>query len=137
MDKKIEILNQLLEAEKAGVVTLSNLKKEFYYLIELPLDSMKEDEAWSTMGIVESLKREGGIPSKGIGNFAEKVNAQEGLDAKLNLLNKGQSWVVRKIDELLPMDLKKETSEFLYDMREKHLENIQTCQAFLDKPNRR
>ncbi|GBF11162.1 DUF6306 domain-containing protein [Tepidibacillus infernus] len=131
-NKKIELLNQLLEAEKAGVVTLDFFQKA-YPDVELPLDLIKSDESWSTNGLIESVKREGGVPSKNTGDFADKVKAQEGLSNRLSLLNKGQSWVVRKIDDLFQMELHEETRSFLTQMKKKHIENIQTCQDFLDR----
>ncbi|MFT9487290.1 MAG: DUF6306 domain-containing protein [Tepidibacillus sp.] len=131
-NQKIELLNQLLEAEKAGVVTLDFFQKT-YPDVELPLELIKNDEAWSTNGLIESIKREGGIPSKHTGDFSDKVKAQEGLVSRLSLLNKGQSWVVRKIDVLLQMELQNETRSFLTQMKEKHIDNIQTCQDFLDR----
>jgi len=132
MTKKIDLLNQLLEAEKAGVVTLEYFKRE-YQNVELPFNQIKDDEAWSTAGLIESVKREGGAPSTSTGDFADKVIAKQGLIEQLSLLNKGQSWVVRKIDEVIELGVSMDTIKFLVEMKVKHLENIQACQTFIDR----
>ncbi len=127
----ITILNQLLEAEKAGVLTLDFLKKE-YTQVELPFNEIKEDEAWSVAGLIASIKRENGVVSTATGDFLDKVKVKDGLIQRLELLNKGQGWVARKIDDLLAMDIQQETRDFLTEMKVKHLENIQACENYLE-----
>ena len=131
MSKTIIILNQLLEAEKAGVLTLDFFKQE-YPEVALPLNDIKEDEAWSVAGLIASIKRENGDLSTATGDFLDKIKAQDGLVKQLELLNKGQGWVARKIDDLLTMDIQGETKEFLQLMKEKHLENIRVCDDYLN-----
>lgn len=96
MNETVDILNQLLEAEKAGVLTLDYLIQQ-YREVQLPFQQIKVDEAWSTTGLIESIKIEGGVPSKNTGDFLKKIKAQAGLFDQLELLNRGQSWVVKKI----------------------------------------
>jgi hypothetical protein len=44
----------------------------------------------------------GGSPSNKTGDFVEKVRAVADYSGKLELLNRGQRWVIRKIEEQLP-----------------------------------
>ena len=131
MSKSVALLNQLLEAEKAGVMTLDFFKQE-YPDVALPFNDIKEDETWSVAGLIASIKRENGNLSTTTGDFLDKIKAQDSLANQLELLNKGQEWVARKIDDLLVMDLHQETQEFLELMKEKHLENIRVCEDYLN-----
>jgi hypothetical protein len=125
----ISLLNQLLEAEKAGVETLA-------YLLESQLEDplfakVKGDEAWSCQGLIHSIQREGGKISVATGDFAEKVKALPTLSEQLILLNKGQSWVVKRIDKALTLPMAEETRRFLEEMKEKHQANILQCEQIL------
>lgn len=121
----LEILNRLLEAEKAGVQTLDDLIKAYPDSDKVErFNGIKEDEAWSCRGLIASIRREGGTMSTATGDFADKVRALDTLDEKITLLNKGQSWVVRKIDEVLTHTLHDETKEFLIEMKRRHIFNL-------------
>jgi hypothetical protein len=48
------------------------------------------------------IGRLGGRPSEETGAFYEKLMARQGLAAQLALLDRGQSAVVRMIDEAMP-----------------------------------
>lgn len=124
-DKLTEILNRLLEAEKSGVVTLEYLLKAYPSEgLEAPMQQVKEDEAWSCSGLIHAIQREGGTLGKQIGDFADKVKSLPSLREKLELLNKGQAWVARKIDEALSYGMDSKTREFLVEMKRRHEQNI-------------
>src|SRR5215475_7610121 len=122
-------LNELLEAERAGVETLSRLFSEarspqMHKLFE----EVRDDEAWSCAGLVRSIKAIGGAPSDGKGDFADKVLREPTLSARLRLLNRGQGWVVKRLDGLLGEALPVPVSEFLAEMKARHVANIEACE---------
>jgi len=87
----VERLNQLLEAERAGVETLSRLFPEASSLEMRKLfEGVRNDEAWSCAGLVRCIKTLGGVMSEKKGDFAEKVLREPTLAARLRLLNRGQ-----------------------------------------------
>jgi hypothetical protein len=129
MSELIDLLNRLLEAEKAGVETLAffldkESNNELYKLV-------KSDEAWSCAGLIQSIKREGGVISTSTGDFADKVKSLPTLPEQLALLIKGQAWVVRKIDSALALPMTQETRAFLEEMKTKHEVNISSVEQVL------
>ncbi len=128
----IDLLNALLEAERAGVAT-ANYLMEHYPSEELDAQykQVKRDEAWSCAGLHQSVLHEGGVPSKEVGEFVNKVMALDTLEEKLTLLNKGQSWVARKIDEAIAFGTKPETESFLIEMKKRHDTNIDELDKYL------
>lgn len=128
----VEQLNELLAAERAGVDTLSRLGEhpptpEMRTLF----DEIRDDEAWSCAGLVACLKRLGHEPTRAKGNFAEKVLALPTLPERLRLLNRGQRWVMERIDGLLPKELHDDSRAFLTEMRDVHVRNIARCDELL------
>ncbi len=124
----VDRLNELLEAERAGVETLSRLlpdarTPEMRRLFE----GVRDDEAWSCAGLVRSVKTLGGIASENKGDFAEKVMAEPTLAARLRLLNRGQMCVVKRLDALLGETLPAPVTDFLAEMKARHLANIAAC----------
>jgi bacterioferritin (cytochrome b1) len=128
----IDLLNALLEAERAGVETANHLIKH-YQLEELDAQykQLKNDEAWSCAGLHKAILREGGVPSMQVGDFIGKITALETLNDKLKLLIKGQAWVARKIDLAISYGTEPETEEFLKEMKEKHDVNIGELEKYL------
>jgi hypothetical protein len=121
-------LNELLAAERAGVETLSRL---------LPLapdpaarrlfEGVRDDEAWSCVGLAHAIREQGAEPTAEKGDFAAKVMAEPTLAAKLALLNRGQAWVRKRLDGLIAAGLSAASTEFLTEMRARHLRNIEAC----------
>jgi hypothetical protein len=138
MTEVIAALNELLEAERAGVEVMSRL------LAEAPTDELRQlfarvrdDEAWSCAGLAAAVTRLGARISSGKGDFAARVFAVAGLPARIRLLNRGQAWVARRLDRLLEQPLDQETASFLRAMRDTHVTNIESCERLLDKENAR
>ena len=128
----VEQLNELLAAERAGVDTLSRLGEhpptpEMRTLF----NEIRDDEAWSCAGLVACLKRLGHEPTRAKGNFAEKVLALPTLPERLRLLNRGQRWVMERIDGLLPKELHDDSRAFLTEMRDVHVRNVARCDELL------
>ncbi|MEW9668045.1 DUF6306 domain-containing protein [Ammoniphilus sp. 3BR4] len=131
-DQLIEILNRLLEAEKSGVVTLDYLLKAFPSAgLEASFQQVREDEAWSCSGLIHAIQREGGVLGKQVGDFADKVKSLPTLREKLELLNKGQAWVARKIDDALSYGMDAKTKDFLLEMKRRHEQNIEHMNTHL------
>lgn len=128
----IDLLNSLLEAERAGVGTANHLLTHYPSKeLDAQYKQLKKDEAWSCAGLHKSILREGGVPSMKVGAFVDKVIALETLLEKLVLLNKGQAWVARKIDEAMAYSIQPETEAFLKEMKEKHHTNIGEMDKYL------
>jgi hypothetical protein len=50
------------------------------------------------------------------------------LDARLRLLNRGQGWVVKRLDALLAEPLPASVGGFLAEMKTRHVTNIEACE---------
>ncbi len=129
----VDRLNELLEAERAGVETLSRLFPEARTPEMLKLfGEVRDDEAWSCAGLARAIKTLGGVMSEKKGDFADKVMGEPTLAARLRLLNRGQMWVVKRLDGLLGQTLPEPVSAFLTEMKARHLANIAACDRLAD-----
>ena len=99
-----QILNLLLESERAGVVVLDALAAEVGQseLRQLLLTS-KDDEGATARQLEELIRAAGGTPSDKVGPFADKVTAAASLQDRLQLLIHGEEWVARKVEEALAL----------------------------------
>lgn len=121
-------LNELLEAERAGVETLARLGKEAEEAdLKAAFERIGRDESWSCQGLSRYITHLGGTPSSRTGDFADKVMVLPTLEERLRLLSRGQAWVVKRIDALLALDLDPGLKDFLSDMRGLHVGNIRWC----------
>jgi len=128
----IDRMQELLEAERAGVQCLAAMadeapegeKKNF-------LIFLRDDEGRFCAGLYRLIRERGGTPTGKVGAFAEKVLALAGEAERLALLIKGQSWVVRKIDEIPSADMNSAEAAFFTDMRKAHVVNIEACRKYL------
>ena len=130
----VDRLNELLEAERAGVelaTKLATAASKGYAAGELK--KFGEDEAWACAGLRHAIPKYGGAPSERTSGFAPKVLALPTEGERLKLLARGQAWVVKRIDVLLQMGLDPETTAFLAEMREQHLENTDACNRRADE----
>src|SRR5579885_176430 len=103
MDPQVEgFLNTLGEAERAGGRVLHELT-ELASSLELKemLRKVAHDEGYYAGELSHHVRRLGGTASNKTGDFVEKVRAVGDFRAKLELLNRGQRWVIRKIEENL------------------------------------
>jgi nitronate monooxygenase len=99
-----QILNLLLEAERAGVAALDALLNQVTQddLRKL-LTTSREDEV-VTVSQLEALIRSGGEnPSAKVGAFAAKVVAAGSMQNRLKLLIHGEEWVARKVEEAIAL----------------------------------
>jgi nitronate monooxygenase len=99
-----QILNLLLESERAGVAALDALLNQVTQdELRKLLTTSREDEA-VTSSQLEALIRSGGdTPSAEVGAFAAKVAAAGSLQDQLKLLIHGEEWVARKVEEAIAL----------------------------------
>lgn len=133
MEQVIEdFLNTLGEAERAGGRVLHELipLAESAELREL-LKKVGHDEGYYAGELAAHVRRLGGQPSNKTGDFVDKVRAVPAFKDKLELLNRGQRWVVRKIQEKLSSIADPDLRGFLTVMKDGHDTNIQALEAAL------
>ncbi|HEX6979012.1 MAG TPA: DUF6306 domain-containing protein [Alphaproteobacteria bacterium] len=131
-DEIIAFLNVLLEGERAGAKAVALLQS----------DAASDDfrQAVHPVGVDEGrfcamlsrhITRLGGRPSPATGSFYEKFRAVAGLRARLAFLNRGQDWVVRKLNETLPRIQDDALYADLREMRDVHVRNVERCTALM------
>ena len=126
MDAQLEgLLNTLAEAERAGGRVLHELTEmaKSPELREL-LKKVGHDEGYYAGELAAHVRRLGGAPSNKTGDFVEKVRAVNDFRGKLELLNRGQRWVIRKIEENLASLTDADLHAFLALMAKGHHVNI-------------
>ncbi len=126
MDAQLEgFLNTLGEAERAGGRVLHELTEmaKSPELREL-LKKVGHDEGYYAGELAAHVRRLGGAPSNKTGDFVEKVRAVNDFRGKLELLNRGQRWVIRKIEENLASLTDADLRAFLVLMAKGHHVNI-------------
>ncbi|MGH8629328.1 MAG: DUF6306 domain-containing protein [Burkholderiales bacterium] len=91
------------------------------------LREIARDEARFCAMLVRHIARLGGTPSRLTGAFYEKLAALERLDERLDLLNRGQGWVARRLREALPRIVDEPLRADLQEMLDVHQRNIERC----------
>jgi nitronate monooxygenase len=135
MDNDLEsFLNSLGEAERAGGRILHELtdQAESLELREM-LKKVGHDEGYYAGELVAHVRRLGGTPSTKTGDFVEKVRAVVDFKGKLELLNRGQRWVVRKIGEQVGAIADPRLQAFLKVMAAGHDVNIGALEKALSE----
>lgn len=133
-DDVAALLNTLLEAERAGAKVLN------VYLEQLPLGTearallacVQQDESRNCAVLMGLLRSSGAEVSAATGDFLQKAIAIEGARERLEFLNRGQSWVARRIAAALPHIANGEVREALKRMHDSHIANIAGCDALLE-----
>jgi nitronate monooxygenase len=126
VDSQLEgFLNSLAEAERAGGRVLHELT-ELAKSLELRemLKKVGHDEGYYAGELAAHVRRLGGSPSTKTGDFVEKIRAVGDFRGKLELLNRGQRWVIRKIEENVPTIGDAQLKAFLVVMAEGHRVSI-------------
>ncbi|MGH8631085.1 MAG: DUF6306 domain-containing protein, partial [Burkholderiales bacterium] len=132
-DDFASLLNQLLEAERAGAKLLSA------FLAELPPDSdawarlhsVQRDEARNCAVLILLLQDVRAEPSMATGDFYHKALAIEDWRERLEFLNRGQAWVARRIGAALPRVPESPAQRALQEMHDSHRENMRVCENLL------
>jgi hypothetical protein len=133
-DEVLELLNLLLEAERAGAKVLAAFLND--YERDTPawtqLAAVQRDEAKNCVILIDLIRRVNGRASTATGDFLRKALAVEGRIERLRFLNRGQDWVARRIGDALPKIERGFVRDALLAMRESHLLNIQACNALVE-----
>lgn len=130
----LALLNQLLEGERAGARGVEAMSRQAAGPeIRAVLHEIAGDEAHCCAMLIRHVARIGGTASKATGPFYAKLCALERTDERLDLLDRGQGWVVRKLTEALPRISDVALREDLREMLETHLRNIERCTALRNR----
>lgn len=133
-EELVAALDELLEAERAG----ARLAVQLVRLATDPdaravtLALLRDEARWCGM-LVEALTRIEAKPSAKVGDFYAKAMAIDGLEARLAFVNRGQAWVVRKIEKLLPRIGDERLHADLKAMLEAHAVNIELTERALER----
>jgi len=129
-DELLAFLNEMLEAERAGAKALLHISKEAHGTTASALAmAVHHDEAkWCAM-LTAAIRLHGGTPSQATGSFYEKVLAIADPKARLSFVNRGQSWVVKKLKEAIPRIADEHLAHDLGVMLTSHEENIAKVNA--------
>ena len=123
-------LNELLEAERAGARVAMETGREIHSqeLAALVADIHKDEVHWCGM-LMRTIKSLGTTPSSATGAFHGKAMAIPDVDDRLKFLNRGQAWVVRKLEALLPrLDVPQARAD-LEAMLQAHRQNIERVES--------
>jgi len=128
-----ELLNTLLEAERAGARVLAVFLDDHAADSDtwLQLRRVQRDEARNCAILVRLITALGAVPSKATGDFLGKALAVQGGTERLAFLNRGQSWVVRVLRDHLQRVAEGPVRLALQDMLDSHIANIATCEALI------
>ncbi len=133
-DELLSFLNLMLEAERAGArIGLRTAKDaQDRQTRELARTILRDEARWCAM-LRQSIRDAGGIPSEATGAFYQKAVAIDDLAERLEFINRGQGWVVKKLREVLP----KIQDDVLYDhlkaMLTAHEAGIRKVAAFTQR----
>jgi hypothetical protein len=129
-DELMAFLNEMLEAERAGAKALLHISKEAKEEQAAALAmAVHHDEArWCAM-LTAAIRLNGGNPSQATGAFYEKVLAIPDAKARLAFVNRGQSWVVKKLKEAIPRIADEHLAKDFTVMLASHEENIAKVNA--------
>jgi nitronate monooxygenase len=136
-DEILAALNELLEAERAGARVAMETEREVSLpeLAELVADIHKDEVRWCGM-LMRTIKAMEATPSTATGAFWGKAMAIADVDDRLRFLNRGQAWVVRKLQALIPRIEDAAVRADLDSMLQAHHQNIGRVDAryAVDKP---
>jgi hypothetical protein len=126
----VRFLNTLLEAERAGAKLVAAFLSEHepHTPAWKRLADVQRDQAKNCAILIDLIERMSGTASAATGDFLRKALAVQGKAARLQLLNRAQSWVARKINEALPYMEQGFVRGPLFAMQESQLLNIEACE---------
>jgi nitronate monooxygenase len=129
-DELLPALNELLEAERAGSrVTLRTAKEIAASDLKSLVMAIHRDEARWCGVLTKAIYQLQGAPTQKTGAFYDKAMAIADIPARLDFLNRGQSWVVRKLQALLPTVRDEAVHTDLAAMLASHERNIDLVAA--------
>ncbi|VTU28083.1 Nitronate monooxygenase [Variovorax sp. SRS16] len=100
----VAVLQELLAAERAGArVAASSLSQTRDAAARRLLEQVRQGEADSCRRLTACLAHLGIEPTREIGAFHDKAMAIANLDERLAFVDRGQRWVIRRIEAQLPL----------------------------------
>ena len=129
-DELLAALNELLEAERAGARVAMESAREAPSpeLTALVQDIHKDEVRWCGM-LMRTIQAMDATPSSTTGAFHGKAMAIGDLDQRLNFLNRGQAWVVKRLQALIPRVEDARVRADLGEMLAAHHHNIERVEA--------
>ncbi len=128
-DELLTLLNELLEAERAGVkVSAAYRDDSSVGAARSLLGVVHAAEARSCALLSKAIQRLGGDPSSRTGDFAERALVVEGGSERLAFLNRGQRWVIRRLEAPIPRVEDSEVANWLGEMLALHIQNVLACE---------
>jgi len=133
-DELLIFLNEMLEAERAGAKALLHISKEAgeKNVAALAMQVHHDEARWCAM-LIAAIRLHGGTPSDATGAFYEKVLAITDMKARLAFVNRGQGWVVRKLQALTPRVEEPDLRAMLQAMLDAHVVNIASANDALQR----
>ena len=129
----LSALNELLEAERAG----ARVARETAAAIganhdwqALVVDIQHDEVHWCGV-LMKAIRELGGQPSDQTGAFHGKAMAIADLGERMAFLNRGQAWVVRKLQAMLPNLNDSGLRAELQAMLDAHVGNIERVEQRL------
>lgn len=136
-DELLTELNELLEVERAGArVTIATAKEIAGGDLKPLVLAIHRDEARWCGVLTRAIHQLQGATSPKTGGFHNKAMAIRDLAARLAFLNRGQGWVVRKLNVLLPTIRDEAIHADLTAMLASHERNIGLVAVELPSPDR-
>ncbi|KWC13254.1 2-nitropropane dioxygenase [Burkholderia ubonensis] len=124
-DALLAVLDELLEAERAGARVASETAAEIHDPeLHRLVAGIRLDEAHWCSVLVDAIRSLNATPTRKTGAFYEKAMAIDDLAERMAFLNRGQRWVVRKLQALLPTLDNPEIHRALTLMLVSHEKNI-------------
>ena len=129
-DEVLTALNELLEAERAGARVAMETARDMppCALTTLVQDVHTDEVRWCSM-LMRTIKALEGTASSATGAFWGKAMAIPDLEQRLDFLNRGQAWVVRRLEALIPLVQDAQVRTDLGVMLEAHHRNIERVDA--------
>jgi len=119
------LLTELLAAERAGALGIAEMcLPDGPRAHRAALSALARDEGRCCSMLVRQLRRYGGRVDTAAGAFLSRLGAAPDYHARLALLDRGQAWVVRRLDAALPRIGDAELLADLRWMRALHVENL-------------
>lgn len=130
-EELLSFLNQMLEAERAGArVGLRTAKDaQDRKTKELARAILRDEARWCAM-LRRAIREAGGIPNRVTGAFYQRAIAIDDLAQRLEFINRGQGWVVKRLREVLPKIRDDRLHGHLKAMLMAHEDGIRKVTAF-------
>lgn len=126
------LLNTLLEGERAGVRATSLLRNSVGIdSLNALVRTVANDEASCCAMLDRHITRLGGTPSPTVGKFFDRFAEINGLKSRLEFLNRGQEWVIRRLQEDIPKICDESLRLDLAYMLKVHETNVSDCSKVL------